>query len=174
MGGEQAEAAFLNKATSLGLNVARPWGDSERYDFIVDSGRRLLRVQVKSTQYVSPERFGFLINMACRAAPYTEEDIDFLVAYIVPLNLWYVIPIKACLNRTNLVFYPQSKNSRGRYEKVSRSLVAAAEQKSGGSQVATCHPERSIMFAGMLRSLPVFVFRTRGRGFSDTTPQLSS
>jgi hypothetical protein len=78
--GEQAEAAFLNKATSLGLNVAKPWGDSERYDFIVDSGRRLLRVQVKSTQYVSPERFGFLINMACRAAPYTEEDIDFLVA----------------------------------------------------------------------------------------------
>jgi hypothetical protein len=66
---EQAEGAFLNKATSLGLNVAKPWGDSERYDFIVDSGRRLLRVQVKSTQYVSPERFGFLINLACRAAP---------------------------------------------------------------------------------------------------------
>ena len=35
--GEQAEAAFLNKATSLGLNVARPWGDSERYDLIVDA-----------------------------------------------------------------------------------------------------------------------------------------
>ncbi|MGA9967606.1 MAG: group I intron-associated PD-(D/E)XK endonuclease, partial [Terriglobales bacterium] len=38
--GEQAEAAFLNKATSLGLSVARPWGDSDRYDLIVDSGRR--------------------------------------------------------------------------------------------------------------------------------------
>jgi hypothetical protein len=36
--GEQAEAAFLNKATGLGLNVAKPWGDSDWYDLIVDSG----------------------------------------------------------------------------------------------------------------------------------------
>jgi hypothetical protein len=49
--------------------------------------------------------------------PYTEEEIDFLVAYMVPLNLWYVIPVKACLNRCNLLFYPKSKNLRGRYEK---------------------------------------------------------
>jgi hypothetical protein len=41
--GEQAEAAFLNKATSLGLSVAKPWGDSERYDLLVDSGRRVWR-----------------------------------------------------------------------------------------------------------------------------------
>jgi hypothetical protein len=115
--GEQAEAAFLNKAVSLGLSVSKPWGDSERYDFVVGSGSRLSRVQVKSTQYVAPERFGFVINMACRAALYTEEDIDFVAAYIVPLNLWYIIPVKACLNRSNLLFYPESKNLRGRFEK---------------------------------------------------------
>jgi hypothetical protein len=28
-----------------------------------------------------------------------------------------VIPVKACLNRSNLLFYPKSKNLRGRYEK---------------------------------------------------------
>ena len=55
--GEQAEAAFLNKATGLGLSVAKPWGDSERYDLIVGSGRRLWRVQVKSTRYVGERRF---------------------------------------------------------------------------------------------------------------------
>src|SRR5262249_36592856 len=33
--GEFSEAAFLTKATSLGFKVAKPWGDSERYDFIV-------------------------------------------------------------------------------------------------------------------------------------------
>jgi len=115
--GEQAEAAFLNKAVSLGLSVSKPWGDSERYDFAVDAGRRMLRVQVKSTQYVAPDRLGFVINMARRAVLYTEEDIDFVAVYIVPLNIWYVIPIKACLNRSNLLFYPESKNSRGRFEK---------------------------------------------------------
>ena len=33
--GEFSEAAFLTKATGLGFRVAKPWGDSERYDFIV-------------------------------------------------------------------------------------------------------------------------------------------
>ena len=34
--GELSEAAFLSKATGLGFRVAKPWGDSERYDFIVN------------------------------------------------------------------------------------------------------------------------------------------
>ena len=41
--GEQAEAAFLHKATGLGLSVLTPWGDSERYDLVVGTGKRLLR-----------------------------------------------------------------------------------------------------------------------------------
>src|SRR5205823_10292871 len=47
--GERSEAAFLHKASELGFGVAKPWGDSERYDFILDNGRHLLRVQVKAT-----------------------------------------------------------------------------------------------------------------------------
>ena len=115
--GEQAEAAFLNKATSLGLSVSKPWGDSERYDLIVGSGRRLSRVQVKSTQYKHDGRCRYGINMRCRASLYTEKEIDFVAIYIVPLDLWYVIPVKACLNRRSLRFYPGTKNFRGRYEK---------------------------------------------------------
>jgi hypothetical protein len=42
--GEAAEAAFLAKVTSLGFGVSKTWGDSERYDFILDSGKRLWRV----------------------------------------------------------------------------------------------------------------------------------
>lgn len=49
--GELSQAAFLLKAQSLGIGLALPWGDSEKYDFIVWAGRggRLLRVQVKAT-----------------------------------------------------------------------------------------------------------------------------
>jgi hypothetical protein len=89
--GEQAEAAFLNKATGLGLKGAKPWGDSDRYDLIVDSGRRLWRVQVKSTRYVGERRFS--ITVRGRTAAYTEDEIDFLAVYIVPLDFWYVIPV---------------------------------------------------------------------------------
>ena len=65
--GEVVELAFLYKAVSLGFGVAKPYGDSECYDFIVDwsgdsgapnsrgdshglePGGCLWRVQVKST-----------------------------------------------------------------------------------------------------------------------------
>ena len=47
--GELAELAFVYKAASLGFGVAKPFGDSERYDFILDSGSKLWRIQVKST-----------------------------------------------------------------------------------------------------------------------------
>jgi hypothetical protein len=35
--GELAEIAFTHKAAAFGFGVAKPYGDSERYDFILDS-----------------------------------------------------------------------------------------------------------------------------------------
>jgi len=110
--GEQAEAAFLNKATSLGLSVAKPWGDSDRYDLVVGSEKRLWRVQVKSTRYVGEKRYSITAR-GCTAA-YTADEIDFLAVYIVPLDLWYIIPVKAFAPRKCLRFYP---GGGGQYEK---------------------------------------------------------
>ena len=102
--GEIAEAAFLAKASSLGFGVARPWGDSERYDFIVDSGHDCWRVQVKSTGRFAESRYR--VKAAGWRATYTRHEIDFLVAYIVPEDLWYVVPIEAVAVRKGLRFYP--------------------------------------------------------------------
>ena len=110
--GEQAEAAFLHKATSLGLSVLKPWGDSERYDFAIGAGKRLWRVQVKSTRYVAEKRFSITAR-GCTAA-YTADEIDILAAYIVPLDLWYIIPAKAFAPSKCLHFYP---GKGGQYEK---------------------------------------------------------
>jgi Pyruvate/2-oxoacid:ferredoxin oxidoreductase delta subunit len=94
--GEAAEAAFLAKVTSLGFGVAKTWGDSERYDFIVDSGKKLWRVQVKSCRH-----FRSCYKATTRGATqaYTAAEIDFIAIYIVPENLWYVIPISLAASR---------------------------------------------------------------------------
>src|SRR5947208_17101807 len=42
--GEISEAAFVLRAHSLGFLVAKPWGDSEKYDFVLDAGSKLWRV----------------------------------------------------------------------------------------------------------------------------------
>ena len=41
-----------------------------------------------------------------RAQPYTAEEIDFIVAYIVPENLWYVIPISVAALRGQMYVSP--------------------------------------------------------------------
>ena len=46
--GEVIEAAFLSKVCKLRIPVCKPWGDSERYDFVVDWGNGFWSVQVKA------------------------------------------------------------------------------------------------------------------------------
>jgi hypothetical protein len=109
--GEAAEAAFLAKAASLGFGIAKPWGDSERYDFILDSGHHFWRVQVKSTQRLVESRYR--VKASGWKARYTSDEIDFLVAYIVPENLWYVVPVSAAAAHQHLRFYPYgTRNSQ--------------------------------------------------------------
>ncbi len=56
--GEWAEIRFLARASELGLRVSKPYGDCLPYDFIVEHGGRMFRVQVKSTSYQNPGYMG--------------------------------------------------------------------------------------------------------------------
>jgi len=117
--GELAEMGLMFKAAGLGFGVAKPCGGSERYDFILDSGSRLWRVQVKST-YVAPAH-SYAINAiggsSLNKKSYTAEQIDMLVAYIVAEDAWYVVPIGAFAPRVHLKFYPTGSHYGGLYEK---------------------------------------------------------
>jgi hypothetical protein len=114
--GELGELAFLHKAADLGFGVAKPYGDSAGYDFILDSGERFWRVQVKSIYKTS--RHGYQAKaQRCDHSPYTAEQIDFLVAYVVPRDIWYVIPVDCISVSTSLGFYPSGcRRNSGRYE----------------------------------------------------------
>ena len=46
-----------------------------------------------------------------RVQSYSAEDIDFLVAYIFPEDIWYVFPVALTENRTVLCIRPGSKRS---------------------------------------------------------------
>jgi hypothetical protein len=118
--GELAEAAFLHKAVSLGFRVTKPWGDSERYDFVLDAGERLWPVQIKCTAavraggyHIQPIHFVY----GKRKVIYTAADIDVLAAHIVPLDIWYVVPVEALAPGTSLRLYPDGGCKRARFEK---------------------------------------------------------
>jgi len=119
--GEAAEAAFLARATHLGFTVLIPWGDSNRYDSVVELDRGFLRVQVKSATGYAENRYRVKTTGA-NGQVYTSAEIDFFVTYIVPENLWYIIPIQVIGQRKGIRFYPTTRRpSRALYEKYRES-----------------------------------------------------
>jgi hypothetical protein len=113
--GEAAEAAFLARASSLRLAVCKPWGDSERYDLVVDYGKGFWRVQVKAKSFHD----GLTYQVGTENSSgrrYTREEIDFFAVYIVPVNVWYVVPIEVAESLRTLYFNPSGR-SKAKYEK---------------------------------------------------------
>ena len=165
--GEWAELRFMTRAAERGLMISKPWGDSARYDLMIEHHGRVLRIQVKSTMRIvrgcyrchlptpnacHPERRALprdchpeataltkkvchpeataLTRKVCHpeatalsspkdpGAPreasrtsrgnnsrvrraskseaqpptHAENQIDFVAAYIIPLDLWYILP----------------------------------------------------------------------------------
>ena len=119
--GELAELAFVYKAASLGFGVAKPYGDSERYDFILDSGSKLWRIQVKSTSTLLNGMYH--VNSHRRinggVVPYRPSEVDFMVAYVIPEDAWFIIPIRVAVLRTSLLLspkgYPRGPGLYGHY-----------------------------------------------------------
>jgi hypothetical protein len=129
--GERSEAAFLYQASQRRFAICKPWGDSERYDFILDNrpipgacperSRRaqLFRIQIKCTDCLRADayetRATYIVGK--RRAVYTKRDIDFIAAHVVPLDLWYIIPVEVCTPQPMLRFYPHRQAKKMRLEK---------------------------------------------------------
>ena len=141
--GEWAELRFMTRVAEHGIMISKPWGDSARYDLMIEHHGRVLRIQVKSTMRIvrgcyrchlptppacQPEARAVTKNCHPEAtalsspkdpgAPreasrtlrgnnsrvrraskseaqpptHAENQIDFVAAYIIPLDLWYILP----------------------------------------------------------------------------------
>jgi len=120
--GMMAELIFVVKAASMGFAVLKPYGDSEPYDIVVEENGRLLRIQVKSV--FTTNRWGYTVTVARRAyhgpsVQYSTQEIDFIAAYVVPHDAWYIIPISELGSTIQLHLYPEgAKRTDGaRFEK---------------------------------------------------------
>jgi hypothetical protein len=95
--GEWVELQFMAGAVRKGFKGSKPWGDSSAYDVGIESGQRILRVQVKSTDCRT--QYGYLCQFKPNAhsKPYTLKQIDFFAAYVIPEDVWYLIPAAVLL-----------------------------------------------------------------------------
>ena len=70
--------------------------------------------QVKSTYSLSGSALGYrVMSRRYNHDPYSDNEIDFLVAHIAPRNLWYVVPVKSIGKRAFLHLFPSGCNQAG-------------------------------------------------------------
>ena len=125
----------MARAAQAGLKIAKPHGDSGAFDVIVEGAGELHRVQVKSTVvqrgdcYVCDCSFGSYQpgngsrgvkhggphTWRIRHKSYSPAEVDFVAAYIIPEDTWYIVPIGKGTARTMLL--PAKTRSRpNRYD----------------------------------------------------------
>ena len=82
----------------LGYAILTPYGDNERYDFIVDIDNRFYRIQCKTARVDREGTFFIdccssnILNGKCIHYYYTPDEIDFLATTFKGQT--YLIPIK--------------------------------------------------------------------------------
>jgi len=132
--GEWAELRFMAEAAQRGLSVSKPWGDSERYDVGIEHNGQYQRVQVKSVSWHSG--LTYRCGIGCSRA-YKSSEIDFFAIFIVPEELWYIVPVQMALatgNRT-LCLTPSRKKNRYEVYREAWHLLRSRRFVAGGSQV---------------------------------------
>jgi PD-(D/E)XK endonuclease len=109
--GEWVELLFMTVASGLGFNVAKPFGDSARYDVIVENEGRFLRIQVKSTE----SKIGgcYLCQLhVCHDRLYTSKEIDYFALYVLPKDVWYIFPAKTLAGMGAVALAPHLKGHK--------------------------------------------------------------
>ena len=91
----------------LGYNVSQPFNSDSKYDFILDTGKQLLKIQVK-TAHTPPNRNDAII-FKCRSVTgrnavkhnsYSKDDIDYFATFWE--NNVYLIPVEECSTEKTL------------------------------------------------------------------------
>lgn len=96
--GQRSEAAVLYEFVRHGLAVLEPFGDNERYDFVVEEGGDFHRVQVK-TGRVQDGRVQFETRSSGTLTRTVEKEgyegqIDVFAVHSPDLEETYVVPIE--------------------------------------------------------------------------------
>ena len=161
--GEWAELCFAARAMAEGLPLGRPWGESAGYDFTVEQASgRIVRVQVKSTMFHEGE--GYSCSLKDSRGPYRGNPFDFVAAYVIPEDLWYILPAKIVKGMWSIGLHPELEKSK--YGKYEEAWYLLREKSSGEPEridrIQACVDEGAWRGAGAHPGTPVGMGRISG------------
>jgi len=158
--GEISELAFALAAARRGFGISKPFGDSNRYDIILDcqdrdcqdrdcqdrdchdrdrpdqegdahdwqnqarqnltaqTRPRLIRVHVKSSTQMQNGLYHLNAQRRIngRAVAYKLSEIDFIAAYVIPEDSWFIFPLPHILGLTSLLLSPKRRRRPSLYD----------------------------------------------------------
>ena len=127
--GEWVESVFVARASGHGLAVSKPWGESRSYDFVIGRPGRFVGVQVKSTVVESGVGYACAVKKNNKA--YSRGEFDFLAAYVIPEDAWYIIPASKIEGKESVGLY--SKSNHARYEEYREAWQLLREASEGSA-----------------------------------------
>src|SRR5579863_7294197 len=108
--GEWAEMRFMMVATEKRLRVTKPWGVNTPFDLATEYRGKFQRVQVKCT--ICERGNSYICTIAPHGTPYRPDEIDFIAAFVIPTDTWYIIPIRATHGQKALILSPHMEESK--------------------------------------------------------------
>ena len=108
--GEWAESVFVVCANEHGIPINKPWGEMNTFDFVVGKTRRFVSVQVKST--TEKLKTGYVCTIRSGHKAYPLGSFDFVAAYVIPEDVWYIIPAHLIQGKECITLYPNSKKAK--------------------------------------------------------------
>jgi hypothetical protein len=123
MKGLYAEKLFEVEALKRGFNLSKPVNPTSRYDYLIDLGYRILRVQIKSTIRYAENNKKKTFNIKLhwvgegkKVKKYTKEEVDIFAVYIEPLNMWYIIPQEKIGDTKHITLRPDGNSIYNVYD----------------------------------------------------------
>ena len=105
--GAASAAKILAAFTELGISVSVPWGDTQRYDFIIDVSGSLFRVQAKTARMCR----GAVLFRPCSVVQRSPKrqahqrryvgEVDLFAVYSPHNRKTYIVPFSAVGKRAS-------------------------------------------------------------------------
>ena len=123
--GNLTELQCMTRLYEIGCAISIPYGDSEKYDFIIDVKGNLYRLQCKhanpqynengeiaSIKIKTNWQTGFTKNNSPAHHKYTKEDCDYFVTFYEGKT--YLIPVNECsLEKILRILPPKNGQKKG-------------------------------------------------------------
>jgi len=136
--GEWAELVFVARANEQGLPVSKPFGDSRSFDCVVGRPGKFVAVQVKCTVAKVESGKGYICSVCSSHKSYRPGAFDFLAAYVIAEDAWYIIPAKLIRGLKSISLC----TSEGKYEEYREAWKLLREASGIGEEVVAAEASK--------------------------------